>query len=62
MSTDVVRGLDAVDDEETTSGVGNATRRVLAGGGTVTVWVWTTVRVSVSYEVSETMRGGSSLY
>jgi len=39
MSTEVVRGLDAVEEDETTSGVGNAARRVLAGGGTVTVWV-----------------------
>jgi len=45
-STAVVRGLPAVDEELATSGVGNAAKRVLAGGGTVTVWVWTTVLVS----------------
>jgi hypothetical protein len=33
----VVRGPCEVDEEATTSGVGNAARRVLAGAGTVTV-------------------------
>lgn len=38
-STAVVRGLPAVDEELAASGVGNAAKRVLAGGGTVMVWV-----------------------
>lgn len=59
-STAVVLGLEAVEGEVTASGLGWAARRVLAGGGTVTVWVWTTVLVSVSYAVSETTSGGSS--
>lgn len=33
----VVRGSAVEYEEETTSGVGKAARRVLAGGGTVTV-------------------------
>jgi hypothetical protein len=44
----VVLGLAAVVEELTTSGLGFAARRVLAGGGTVTVWNWITVLVSVS--------------
>lgn len=48
ISTEVVLGLDDVDGEGMTTGVGLAARRVLAGAGTVTVWVWTTVLVSVS--------------
>jgi hypothetical protein len=38
-STVVVRGLPVVDEELAASGVGNAAKRVLAGEGTVTVWV-----------------------
>jgi len=60
ISTAVVRGLEGVVDWLAGSGVGNAAKRVLAGGGTVTVWVWTTVRVCVSYATSETTIGGSS--
>ena len=37
ISTAVVRGLPAVEEELAASGVGNAAKRVLAGGGTVTV-------------------------
>ena len=39
ISTAVVRGLPVVDEELAASGVGKAAKRVLAGGGTVTVWV-----------------------
>ena len=39
ISTAVVRGLPVVDVELAASGVGNAAKRVLAGGGTVTVWI-----------------------
>jgi hypothetical protein len=60
ISTAVVRGLSVEEEEDTAWGVGNAARRVLAGAGTVTVWVAVTVRVSVSYDVSETINGGSS--
>ena len=38
-STAVVRGIPVVVEELAASGVGNAAKRVLAGGGTVTVWV-----------------------
>jgi len=48
ISTVVVRGGDDVAVPPTTWGVGNGARRVLAGGGTVTNWVWTTILVSVS--------------
>jgi hypothetical protein len=37
ISTAVVRGLPVMDVELAASGVGNAAKRVLAGGGTVTV-------------------------
>lgn len=37
ISTAVVRGLPVVNEELAASGVGNAAKRVLAGGGTVTV-------------------------
>ena len=46
ISTAVVRGLPVVDEELAASGVGNAAKRVFAGGGTVTVSVWTIVLVS----------------
>ena len=39
ISTAVVRGPPVVNEELAASGVGNAAKRVLAGGGTVTVWV-----------------------
>jgi len=39
ISTAVVRGLEGVADWLAGSGVGNAAKRVLAGGGTVTVCV-----------------------
>lgn len=57
----VVRGIAVEKDDDTPSGVGNAARRVLAGGGTVTVIggrvsYWTIVLVSVS----ATTIGGSS--
>lgn len=48
MSMAVVRGIGVVDMELTTSGVGNAARRVLEGAGTVMVCVWILVTVSVS--------------
>lgn len=60
ISTAVVRGLVVEEEEDMGSGVGNAARRVLAGAGTVTVWVAVIVWVSVSYDVSETINGGSS--
>ena len=59
-STAVVRGLRVVADDEKTSGVGKAARRVLAGAGTVTVEggrVSVTVWVSTSYAVSATYLG-----
>lgn len=37
ISTAVVRGPPVVDEELAASGVGKAAKRVLAGGGTVTV-------------------------
>lgn len=58
----MVRGLEAVVEELAASGVGKATRRVLAGGGTVIVCVCTTVLIWGSYATSETIKGGSSLY
>jgi hypothetical protein len=59
----VVRGIAVEKDGDTPSGVGNAARRVLAGGGTVTVKggrvsYWIIVLVSVS----ATMMGGSSYW
>ncbi|KAF9005657.1 hypothetical protein BDQ17DRAFT_363099 [Cyathus striatus] len=60
ISTAVVRGLEGVVDGLGNSGAGNAARRVFAGGGTVIVWVCTTVLVS--YTASETTTGGSSRY
>lgn len=48
MSTAVVRGLAVMEEGSTTLGEGEAARRVLAGAGTVMVWVWMTVLVSVS--------------
>lgn len=59
----VVRGMAVEKDDDTPSGVGNAARRVLAGGGTVTVKggrvsYWIIVLVSVS----ATMMGGSSYW
>jgi len=59
-STAVVRGLLVVAEEEKASGLGYAARRVLAGGGTVTVEggrVSVTVWVSTSYAVSATYLG-----
>lgn len=61
----VVRGIAVEKDDETASGIGNAARRVLAGGGTVTVnggrvSYWITVLVSVS--VSAMTMGGSSCW
>jgi len=58
----VVRGIAVEKDDETPSGVGNAARRVFAGGGTVTVnggsvSYWIIVLVSVSAMTI----GGSSL-
>lgn len=43
ISIAVVRGLDAEVEGLAGSGVGNAAKRVFAGGGTVTVCVWITV-------------------
>jgi len=59
----VVRGMAVERDGDTPSGVGNAARRVLAGGGTVTVSggrvsYWIIVLVSVS----ATTIGGSSCW
>jgi len=51
ISIAVVRGLGVVEDDAADSGAGRAARRVLAGGGTVTVEggrVSVTVMVSTS--------------
>jgi len=45
ISIAVVRGLDAEVEGLAGSGVGNAAKRVFAGGGTVTVCVWTIVLI-----------------